>query len=268
MKSEATTQAPPLHETDPQWLGQLASGMSWLVWGILGSLLFTAGTVAMAAQVILYSYQKLEAGENATYEELTPLWMMVATSLGLVVLSVVFLVGSWKATAPEPGRQTTAPSLAMTRWTCVPAFAMNIPASLALLGAGNIFIAISSLGIKLIALSLLSIGFPASLIYLRFLARRIPAPSLARQTSIVFWGQFVAGLLLVACLIAATLYVISEFQRNAGLDLGPNVGLIFLPGLLSIFAFLVWWIVLMFVYRSRFAQAHRKSLAIQVNTSD
>jgi len=249
----------PLHEADPHWLDQLLSGMFWLVLAILGSIAFAIITTAISVRLTLHAWQR-SGGIGTELAELTPAWLTIATALGIALLSALFLLGTWRATAPEPGQPGPAPSLAMTRWTCVPAFAINIPASLMLLVIGNLPLAIAALAIKLVALSLLSVGFPASLIYLRHLARRIPAPGLARQTTIVFWGQFAAGLLLIACLVAALLITLAQYAQNPatadGFDAGPMLLAVLAPGVLAIVGFFVWWVVLMLLYHRRFKQVH------------
>lgn len=260
MPPDRSDDTPPLHEADPAWLGQLASGMNWLVAGLWASILFGAITTGLSLGIVAEAYAGILTGEHrelADTADLVPAWFNVLIALGIATLSAVFLVGCWRVTQDDPAARTVAPSLAMTRWTCVPAFVINIPASLALLAGGNLLIAIAALGLKLAALSLLSIGFPASLIYLRHLARRLPDPGLARQTTLVFWGQFAAGLLLIGCMIVMLVIVVMAALDNAAADLGPWLMWIMAPGLVAVIGFFLWWVWLMMAYRSRLSAAHK-----------
>lgn len=256
MPSDAPDDVPYLHQADPAWVAKLASGMNWLVVGLGLSIALAIASIALSIDLTRQILEQIDTIELEQLDDFIPAWLCTVSALSLAIISIVFLIGCLRFTAEEPGRPI-APSLAMTRWTCVPAFAINIPASLALLVPGGVIIAILSIALKLTVIALLSVGFPASLVYMRYLANRVPAPGLAKQAMIVFWGQFIAGILLIACLVVLLIVVIIATQRDTVADLGLSLLWIMIPALLSILLFFVWWVWLMLCYRSRLARASK-----------
>lgn len=265
MASPDPTFEPPLSEADSRWLKQLVVGMGWLLAAIVLSLVYTTIVALQSAAItteVINDVSQNPADLPSDLSEYLPAWMTPTLSIGLAAVSALFLVGSWRTTAPEPGRPNPHPALTTTRITCVPAFAMNIPASLLLLAPGSTTLAIVSLTIKLLAVALLSVGFPASLIYLRHLAQRIPAPRLAKHTAIVFWGQFVAGFVLIGGLVAFAALLIYEVSAGDTIDISPGIFIPFAPGVIALTACFIWWVGLMIAYWARFSDAVKQSHSV------
>ncbi len=89
------------------------------------------------------------------------------------------------------------------------------------------------------------------LVYFRRFALRIPNEKLARHTRTVMWGTATDRGLLVLTGIATALAV----WRAGGLAFAAAFGVLAIPGAV----FSIWYIVLLFRYRSEFATAAAES---------
>lgn len=255
-----------LDRSDPAWLRTLTRGSSWVLAGIFGSLVLLPLLSVVAVTRLDTTMLTDPAAAPLDAAMHMPFWVTAASSGLLVILSIVFMLGCWWLTEPEPGAASLMASQAITRWTTAPAFAINIPASLMVLAVDTLPVILAALAIKLLAAAVLSIGFPASLIYLRELARRAPAPRLAGHTTVVFWGQFAAGLLLIGCLLVALIWVALSIVDEVGASgsssprsmAGPAA--VMLLGFASVILFVAWWVAVMLGYRLMLGRAYRQAI--------
>jgi len=170
-----------LRFSDPVWVRTLASGMTWIVWGIfLGILL---GVLIMIVEFALPNTD--------------PLTLSLIGS----VPSLVALVGYWRVTAPEPDvMEVKALTLrSFVRWTMVPSAVINLVVLFGIYIDPLIAHSIGVLG-SLIGLA----GYLALFVYARRLALRVPDEGLAHQTRVVMWGTVISlGTLMVSIAIIA-----------------------------------------------------------------
>ena len=248
---ETTLRPDLLHMANSTWLGKLRKGMNWLVTGILMNL----GMIPIAIVLGIASTASAMPGNNAPL----PLGAMIFLGLLGITISVIYIVAVWFMTEPEHDIIQNRTSRSVTRWALIPALAMSIVSVFFSFSTQPEAVAISGC-IDLISSIALAIGFFTSLWYLQLLANRIPEPSLAKQTMIVFWGNIAwigaMFLLVIGFMIFAVSMSNSTSPNNTALGVAGAMGLLFCPLLIAMLVFGIWWIVLMFRYRTRFAQAH------------
>lgn len=178
---------------DPAWIKRLKTGIHLLLGSIFGSIAFW--TIFIVALMII---DALTAG--AALGAIQTIMMILTMILGLI-----WFAGAWMLTTPDPGaEQIESPRSArsLARWCSVAAIAA-MPLSVLQQSGMNLAApapVAAPLDTILLALSTLLgtvgiIATAAGVIYLRSLALRIPARSLATQTRIAGWGYVV-----VACL--------------------------------------------------------------------
>ncbi len=193
---------------DPDWVQTLASGMNWIVWGIIiGVALSCAG-----------------GGLGSLLMSFRPRGIATLPVTGAkLVGTVVAMVGYWMVTTPDPGRVAAEPSHSSRRL-------VRITQVIGLL------LAPTSLGLGIIP-SLLQIllaigssaawivGIFAIFMYARHLALRIPDDTLARNTRIVMWGVVVVVALFVATTVAGlSIMVMSTAARAPMATTMPTSG--------------------------------------------
>jgi len=179
---------------DPDWVQTLASGMNWIVAGIvLSVVLGCLGTGVSGAFGMIRTWTSATSGAT------------VAVQLGVGLVS---LIGYWKFTSPDPTRSgverfPAARSLVraaqVVDYVSKPASALlaSAPKALAL----PVMIADAAVGI---------VGIFAVFTYARQLALRIPDDSLARQIRIVMLGMTAVFVLMLITGVSAALLLPSS----------------------------------------------------------
>lgn len=211
--------------TDSSRLKHLAAGALLMIISVLGFVV-----IAVFAMEVIPTYGEL------------PLAL-----LGTLAVSVfaVGLVGYWKLTMPDPVRAEQRPFFNIEHMIRLLALAAFVPTP---------FIVCPDRALQLLIPGILFLLFvlagPVALfllfIHMRRLALRIPNDSLARQTRIVMWGLIISSAAVIVALLADLAHT------------GP--GLVTIGLTIASLAFLVfgiWWIALLFRYRSAFRQAAR-----------
>lgn len=252
----ATTLRPDLlHQADTDWLGLLHKGSHWIVVAIIMNLaMIPIGIVIALAATASGGFQN----QNPSALPIGATIILVA--IGLVV-TIVYGIGVWFITEAEPNRVTDHTSRSIARWLILPGMVIGIFPELITAVGTEAAILIGSLIDGLSSIIVL-IGFLAGLLYLRTLANRIPEPSLAKQSMTVFWGYLVtmSAFIVLATGIAIFAFSMTSSSSTSGATTVMGVfGLLMCPLGLAMLVFLIWWIVLMFRYRTRFAQAHKIS---------
>jgi hypothetical protein len=249
-----------LRFSDPEWTSRLAAGMFLLILGIIAQIGW--GLVSVSISVPSGAWVGPPAG-----------------SIGHGLIAMLQILGVWLLTSPDPGAvETTRPMSArviarycfiaqvfaaplMRDWTTGGALAITGGTLPGWFRFGPGFIVLGC------ALALIApAGYAAGFVYLQQLARRIPRPSLARQTRIVMWGFIsaeVAGRLVGLISFA----FLPAVQAAGG---APEGGLLFalyvvasggcFAGLASI-VFGVWALVLLFLYRGALREAAEQARA-------
>lgn len=197
---------------DPAWVATLASGMNWIVWGIIvgigGGLLggIAIGSLRGAgAPGVMFLLPFLQFG-----------------------LSTISIVGYWKVTTPDPGRSGEEIGITarkLVRFAQISSW-LGIPIGQVLESISGILSAVFSIPAGLLGL----IGTFALYTYARGIAFRIPDEKLARSTRIVMWGMvvtlgfvFIAGVL--GAIAAATVARTTPGAPAAAPPTGAMVGL-------------------------------------------
>lgn len=158
---------------DPDWVESLASGMNWIVAGIVCSVVF--GCVAGAT---------VRGGGFGLSGAQAPLTLLVSMATGLVSF-----IGYWKVTSPDPASPETEDrwtSRQIARFGVVFRFVGTPTVGL----VGNLLAGIPASAVVLGICSWIisTIGQFAFMTYARRIALRVPDEKLARHTRIVMWG--------------------------------------------------------------------------------
>ncbi|MEO0474567.1 MAG: hypothetical protein AAF085_01170 [Planctomycetota bacterium] len=243
-----------LHMSRPDWLDRLRKGMNWLVTAIVMN-------IAMIPIGMVIGFASVASNPMAPGNALPMTAMIILGGLGFVV-SITYGVGVWFVTTPESDVFDDKTSRSIARWLILPAMLISVVADLFTSGSNPSTLFVGSV-IDFISSVMLLVGLQAGLWYLRLLANRIPEPSLAKQTMTVFWGLLVSmSLLILATMIIAAI----AFGMSSTSSLNPPMaafGLLMCPLGLALLVFFIWWIVLMFRYRTRFTQAYEIALSQQ-----
>ena len=239
-----------LHMANPAWLGKLRKGMNWLITAIIINLAFIPiiFIIAIAAAA--------SAGPSGTGD--LPLAAMIVLGAIGTVMAIIYIVAAWFITEPESDLISSYPSRSVARFTILPGMGLSVVSQFFNASNQAAALTVGSV-IDLASSAMLAIGFLACLWYLRRLANRIPEPSLAKQTMIVFWGNIAwigAMFLVVLGMIVFAIVMASSTSPNAAAGAVGVMGLLMCPLLIAMLVFGIWWIVLMFRYRTRFTQAY------------
>lgn len=239
-----------LHMAQPAWLGKLRKGMNWLITAIVMSL------IMIPIVFIIAIATSAAAGPNASGAMPTAALIFIGV-LGTII-TITYIVAAWFITEPESDIFDNRTSRALTRWMIVPGMALSLVSQVFSFSNQNIAMTVGG-WIDLISTVMLLVGFLASLWYLKRLANRIPEPSLVRQTMIVFWGSLVTYSIMIIISLAMILFVYAATNTGGSAAFGSALGifgLMMCPLMIAMLVFGIWWIVLMFRYRTRFTQAH------------
>jgi hypothetical protein len=225
-----------LRFSEPAWVRQLAGGARWILWGNLYVV-----AAAFLAQIAL-----LGGMSYAT------------TSWSIMIPGLVWLVGCWKLTTPDPAEQVPGRigARGVARWTAV---------------ASQLVIPIGAVAEKRFPqLSLLIwaawwavalVAMVALLHHCRQLTLRIPSPGLSWQLRIITWGIGILGFLeLLACGVhlAATGMVMAVSATTQSSSPGvqePLIGGFVCSAGVDLLVFRLWWAVLAFLLRRALRRA-------------
>lgn len=183
---------------DPDWVESLASGMNWIVAGIVCHILFTLLAIGIGAAL---------SGSGPGFMN-GPLFHLISAAGWLVSF-----VGYWKVTTPEPtgteqDDNLTARKIARFGVTfqviCLPVTAM----------LGSLFARIPSaaIGMGICTWIINLVGYFALMIYARRMALRIPHAKLARNTRIVMWGLIIPGINVICSIWS--LRLIDQYRKH------------------------------------------------------
>ena len=192
---------------DPTWVETLASGMNWIVGGIVVAVLL--GCVGGGLLGIMGTTRP---GVGA-----------IPLAASKIIGALVVLVGYWKVTMPDPGRVGNEASLTarkLVRATQVIGL-IAAPAPILLRSSIGALSAVLDLGILAVG----AVGVLAIFVYARQLALRIPDDSLARQTRIVMWGAgIVAAVFVIPMVVGLGLLSSMAVSRATVLTTMPTSG--------------------------------------------
>jgi len=256
-----------LCDADPAWLDALRRGAFWIVVGIfttlgIGFFNMPLSLFFMPPTTMASPNQPPAPSFNFTPPPY-PYWLTALFSAEGIAVGIIFIVGTLKLTSPEQNPLNPPTARATTRWNIVVAYSAGILASLIALLANQPAL-YASMALQLLSALCLSVGVPASLLYLRYLARRIPDPGLAKQTTIVFWGNIIAGGVLIAGLLVILVITLMAVNNNTSAQpLAMILGLsslLLCPGFLAIAVFAIWWVVVMCLFAGALKRVYRDAL--------
>ncbi|MEM9021657.1 MAG: hypothetical protein AAGC44_13930 [Planctomycetota bacterium] len=252
-----------LRFADPGWLRSVYTGASVMAIGTLCLIPLgcVAGMAGSAIDSMMHAASPAYSSPAASpVSPSSPSWYGEAAANLLVAFGhlVVGGFGAWKLCRGDPARLATPSdpvSRKLGRALLLPAYAGSALLSLFyFVPSQPVYQALSVLdGILLIPLS---VGFIAMMVYLRQLALRIPDESLASQTRIVMWGLIGSTVLIIPTLVFVLAMAFGPSGAGAFTVGGLALGCFVLLGLLT---FGIWWIVLLFRFRSAFEYAIRRS---------
>lgn len=208
-----------LRYSDPAWLTILTRGMSYILWGILVSILVAVVTIPLRSELL-----------NA--------WLSIAGGL-------LGVAGAWLLTEPDPsglGEDQYATSRKLVRVALVVGLGGELVAALTqTLPIPEALQFVLTLAVGLAGLFGV-VGEFAKFIYLEKLARRVPDVSLAERARLLRWGY---GLTLAAAVIMGL--IVAVFAASGG---GPGRGIAAIGcfGAIIGIAFLVFGIMTLFFY--------------------
>lgn len=236
------------------WLRSIKSGLSLIIIATIAGFVVN-GLFQLIARVILSNQRGRYSRLPTSFGELD-LALQVSVIMEFVVYlvpMVLLCIGYWQFTKPEPKAKALVVSQQLTRWSLISSYALLIGLRLYILLSIILFLDFprsKAVAIALIATVavILFVGFPATMVYLRSFARRLPSRKLMRHTTIVLWG-FVSCFAALGLLVVAAIFI-RALSRN-----GLAVFLLASPMLLGIIVFSIWWIVLLFVYQGRVAKS-------------
>jgi hypothetical protein len=241
---------------DPAWVGTLASGMNWIVAGII----CYTGIICYIGSVVLMMLLFRALGGPGSLA-----WFQWA----VLAIGLVSLIGHWRLTTPDPVRVEAEPSItarSLVRIAMSASFVMSISATGAMQAGRVVGVGVAMSVISVVQSGLGLIGTIAVFVYARQLALRIPDERLARSTRVVMWG-FAAVLLfgLVAGLLSAVLLSNAPPQPGPGGVNPPRRGVMG-PAVISyatglgFLVFGIWTLILIVRYRRAFANARDQAM--------
>jgi hypothetical protein len=209
----------------PEWVEKLASGMNWILAGIVIGIF--AAVLSVAAG--------MGRGRGGPGDYI------------LHLLGIVGVIGYWRVATPDPARIGTEPAISarsLVRFVTVFGYVVGFVQ----LGASrlNPSLMFAALG----ATSLIGIvGFFADFIYARQLALRIPNHRLAAHARIVMWGLIASmGFMVISGIVG----VLSVAGGSWG---GGAAGLVMCPPMIGMLVFAIWAIVLLIWFRRELSDA-------------
>jgi hypothetical protein len=252
-----------LRFSDPGWVRILAQGAQVILIGIFTVL---AGGLLFGAGVAIYAVTLRGA--------INPNAIITAASF-LALPMVIIIAGVWRLTTPDPGQLETEPTITarkLARW-CVLLSLFAIPMQMM---GGNPGIVISPNSniptpsltfqiLTILAQNISVVGFVAGLLHLSRLAKRIPNPSLTKQSLIVMWGYGILSGLGLLLSIGALLLLPMIMRRVAGANNPPAGTMVMAGGGGSsvgcfMFVFYIWTIVILFRFRNAFRKESETAL--------
>lgn len=259
-----------LATSDARWLGELKGGMTWWLVALLVGVIVTVAAMVVGMVTSMSAAASGGAGATPGTGQPTgsplgpqPIEMLIFGAFSSLAIGGVMAVAVYKLTVPEPAARVHYKSRPLARWTLLPMLALGFITALVAL-ANTTPTQIASQIVQLINMILFAIGFPAIMLYLRALAKRMPDESLAKQTLIVLWGMVSSYGLMLVGMIVMTIVMLSMFLNNSGSPQGGGFaafmavfGMFICVVMIALLTFGIWWIVLMFMYRNRFAECHR-----------
>jgi hypothetical protein len=212
----------------PDWVETLASGMNWIVAGLIIS--FFGGTLVAGVMAVRTGNQ-------------------VLASVLVQALGIIGLTGYWKVTTPDPATEEDGiTARRLVRFTAVFGYALALAEHLAPAGVPSESFA---LGVGLIGGTNGLVKVFAVFIYARRLALRIPDPKLAKETRIVMWG-WVAILLMTSVAAAAAVLSAGNLRADALANLFTVLGCF---AAVAALGYGLWSLVLIFRYRRQLGDA-------------
>jgi len=223
----------------PEWLGQLLSGVDWLLgWlatSVVALVLYIVVVLAFVVPGVVYTAQASATNQPATEaiapesSEAMPTAETAGTAgwthwirLLLLLPGVVAMVGVWKLTIPEPepgpGPGPSEVARHVARLALVGGYALHLAHWITSPFSSNAWIPQISL---LLVAALMGAGVFALLGYLAHLVRRLPAKGLARQSRFVQWG--LSGVVLLLLIHAGT--ILYQQHLEGQLEPGRSLGL-------------------------------------------
>lgn len=265
---EWSTRIDRLAYHDPAWLGSLKRGMLWFIIAIfaafaLGFVNFAVSSVLQPAGASPFAPQPGQPGgpPNFTQAMQSQMGGTAQLAVGLVIgliSSALYLIGVWQLTTPMPSEAegNASSSRLIFRWGWVTATALSVTGQAALMVHIWVGMALSTA-----TMIPMAFAFFAMFVYLRGLARRIPNPSLAKQTRTVMWG-FVASIAMfpAAFLLMILIAILGGNSSGVGLVIAIVTCGGMCLGVIGLIALGIWWLVLLFFYYGDFAKAERHAL--------
>jgi hypothetical protein len=248
-----------LRYRDPEWVGTLASGMNWIVAAIV--LNFVIGCAAGGI------------GGALTVRSGSPQSMMAIMLLVQMIGQILYLVGYWKVTTPDPAGIDQEPPVnarKLVRFTAVLSFVLTlINAGLTQTPAGLAPPAATA-GTTLTALLAVVMGinglvfFFAVFTYFRRMALRIPNEGLARHTLIVMWGIVISMAVGIVAGVTGALSVAGTAGGPGGAPGAAPTGMMMTGACaagVGLIVFGIWSLILIGRYQKGFRQAAADALA-------
>ena len=218
-----------LQYSNPDWIEQLASGMKWLVAGIVLSL-----SAVIVAILLVMIFRSLVATRRTGRPTLT---------LVRLLISVVNLIGCWKLTTPDPA--ATVEGITARQLVRVLLIG-GLAAGLVNDGLQTIH-PLVAWGVSLVAAVMGDAEHFAAFTYARQLASRIPDLTLASSTKVVMWG-------LGICNVFGTVEML--IAGPTGTPAGPFASGVFDCGLgIGMLVFGIWSLRLIRRYQGAFNDA-------------
>ena len=256
---EESLKSEHLRFADIGWLRSLKSGLTLIIIGTLGSTVVYGLFQLLAGIVMSSSRTRWNLPSPSSFGDLD-LAIQITIIMDFLVFSIpmaLLCIGYWVLTKPDPKTDSPGYEETITRWGFLSSYTMLIALKLytllSVIIAFEVPESVWFLGGLIFAIAVAQfVAFPAQMVYLRSLARRLPSRKLMLHTSIVLWG-------LLGSVVALGLLAIASALINV---LGRNEMAVFLlasPMLLGIVVFSIWWLVLLFVYHGRLSKTIRNA---------
>jgi ABC-type multidrug transport system fused ATPase/permease subunit len=187
------------------YVGSLHSGLTMI---LIAVLLQLALGIAMFIVAISLGVKGALTGGNPAMMN-TNLW----SSLAGIPITGLLLWGWWQFSAPDPamiGNEKGQTARTLIRASVIALAAVTVAQLLALSPVALNAVVMTSMGLGVLAAAASITQFFASMVYVRWLAPRIPAPDLAKQANRYLWLLpviYVVGIcVLVGPIVATVMY--------------------------------------------------------------